>query len=128
MKISTILSFLSLVVFAQAGCQDNADGFASTNGGTTGGNGGTVVTVTTQADLERYASASGKYVIKIPSRITITPKGKEVDITSDKTVIGVGASGEIYNGGFRVINRKNVIIRNLRIGKLIFAKILTLGI
>jgi pectate lyase len=118
MKISTLVSVFSLLAFAQAGCQDNADGFASLNGGTTGGNGGSVVTVTSQADLEKYASASGKYVIKIPSRITITPKGKEIDIASDKTIIGAGASGEIYNGGFRVINQKNIIIRNLRIGNL----------
>lgn len=116
MKISTLLSAFSLVVVTRAGCQDNADGFASLNGGTTGGNGGTVVTVSNQADLERYASVSERYVIKIPSRITITPKGKEIDVASDKTIIGAGASGEIYNGGLRVINRRNVIIRNLRIG------------
>ncbi|KAI9148458.1 polysaccharide lyase family 1 protein [Paramyrothecium foliicola] len=106
----------SLAKIAWAGCQDNADGFASLNGGTTGGNGGTVVTVKNQADLERYAQASGKYVIKIPGRITITPTGKEVEIANDKTIIGEGASGEIYGGGFKIISKKNVIIRNLRIG------------
>lgn len=116
MKISTILS-LAFAGLAWAACGDNADGFASLNGGTTGGNGGTVVTVTSQADLENYAKASGKYVIKIPGRITISPKGKEIDVANDKTIIGEGASGEISGGGFRIINRKNVIIRNLRIGK-----------
>ncbi|KAL4877367.1 pectin lyase fold/virulence factor [Aspergillus karnatakaensis] len=99
-----------------AACEDNADGFASLNGGTTGGNGGTVVTVTNQADLEEYAGADEKYVIKVSGTIDISPKGKEVDVADDKTIIGVGGDAEISGGGFRIINRHNVIIRNLRIG------------
>lgn len=112
-----LIPAIFLAAFAHAACQDNADGFASLNGGTTGGNGGTIVTVTTQTDLEKYATSDGKYLIKIPGRITVTPKGKEIDVANDKTIIGVGAFGEIYNGGFKIINKKNVIIRNLRIGK-----------
>lgn len=79
-------------------CTASAGGFASLNGGTTGGAGGTVVTVTNQADLERYASASGRYVIKVRGRITISPRGKEVAVASDKTIIGIGTTGEISEG------------------------------
>ncbi|KAH6687158.1 pectin lyase fold/virulence factor [Plectosphaerella plurivora] len=93
-----------------------ADGFASQNGGTTGGNGGTVVTVTNQADLERYAGAAGRYVIRVQGRITISPLGYEVRIANDKTIIGVGSTGEIRAGGFRIQGTRNIIIRNLRIG------------
>ncbi|KAG8628151.1 hypothetical protein KVT40_004024 [Elsinoe batatas] len=93
-----------------------ADGFASLNGGTTGGAGGTVVTVTTQADLVKFAKASGKHVIKVKGRISITPKDTEVEVTNDKTIIGIGASGEIYQGGFKLNGAKNVIFRNLKIG------------
>lgn len=75
------------------------------------------MTVTNQADLVKYAAASGKYVIKVQGRITISPKGMEVKVTSDKTIIGVGTTGEIYQGGFNLINVRNVIIRNLRIGE-----------
>ncbi|KAF6823216.1 ricin b lectin [Colletotrichum plurivorum] len=118
-----------------SGCTASAPGFASLNGGTTGGAGGTTVTVTTQGDLEKYASASGKYVIKVSGRITVSPYGKEIKVSSDKTVIGVGTSGELYQGKGKnrhVINRqrsyqrfsgglglngaKNVIIRNLKLG------------
>lgn len=81
-----------------SGCLASATGFASLNGGTTGGAGGTEVTVTTQADLEKYASASGKYVIKVSGRITISPLGKEIKVASDKTVIGLGTTGELYQG------------------------------
>lgn len=80
------------------GCTASAPGFASLDGGTTGGAGGTTVTVTTQADLEKYASASGKYVIKVSGRIIVTPYGKEIKASSDKTVIGVGTWGELYQG------------------------------
>ncbi|KIM20194.1 polysaccharide lyase family 1 protein [Serendipita vermifera MAFF 305830] len=99
-----------------ASCNAAADGFASLNGGTTGGAGGTVVTVTTQTDLAKYAAASGKYVIKVSGKITISPKGTEISVASDKTIIGIGTTGEIYEGGLRLIGVKNVIIRNLKIG------------
>lgn len=39
-------------------------GFASLAGGTTGGAGGEVVTVTDQASLARYAAADGRYIIR----------------------------------------------------------------
>ena len=40
---------------------NTADGFASTGGGTTGGAGGPTVTVTTYADLLKYATSSSAY-------------------------------------------------------------------
>jgi pectate lyase len=93
-----------------------ADGFASTDGGTTGGAGGTAVTVTNQADLEKYVTASGKYVVTVAAPITISPKGKEIKVTSDKTIIGKGTSGHIVGGGFFLGDTtRNVIIRNLTI-------------
>ncbi|KAJ4256120.1 hypothetical protein NW762_009196 [Fusarium torreyae] len=97
-------------------CSGTADGFASLNGGTTGGSGGEVVVVSTQEDLEKYAGEEGKYVIKIKGTITITPKGKEVKVTSDKTIVGIGADAEINEGGFNLQNQRNVIFRNLKIG------------
>lgn len=97
-------------------CSGTPDGFASLNGGTTGGSGGQVVVVSTQEDLEKYAAADGKYVIKVSGTITITPKGTEVEVTSDKTIVGIGADAEIYAGGFNLQNQRNVIFRNIKIG------------
>lgn len=95
---------------------DTADGFASTEGGTTGGAGGGTVTVTTQADLVKYASASAAYVIEVAGAIAISPKGTEIPVASDKTIIGVGTKGEIVGGGFFIgTGVRNVIIRNLTI-------------
>ncbi|KAM0323697.1 hypothetical protein ACHAQA_008634 [Verticillium albo-atrum] len=111
-----IPAVLASVVTRQDPCQASADGFASLNGGTKGGAGGTVVTVSTLADLEKYAAAAGPHVIKVKGRITVQPFGKEISVASDKTIVGVGANAEIYQGGFRLIQVKNVIIRNLIIG------------
>ncbi|RTE84334.1 hypothetical protein BHE90_001135 [Fusarium euwallaceae] len=97
-------------------CSGTPDGFASLNGGTTGGKGGEVVIVSTQEDLEKYAGSEGKYVIKVKGTITITPKGKEVEVKSDKTIVGIGADAEINEGGFIVKSQRNIIFRNLKIG------------
>ena len=110
------LSLSALSSIATAACDDSADGFASLNGGTTGGAAGEEVTVTTQEELVKYAGAEEPYIIKIPSRIDINPKGTEIEVASDKTIIGAGAEGEIYGGGFFLDGSKNVIFRNLKIG------------
>jgi hypothetical protein len=94
-------------------------GFASLNANgqnsTTGGEGGQTVTVRTQSDLERYAGASEPYIIRVEGTITISPFGKEVKVTSNKTIVGVGSNAMIREGGFILDPANNVIIRNLTI-------------
>ncbi|WP_430783041.1 RICIN domain-containing protein [Actinoplanes sp. G11-F43] len=92
------------------------DGFASTGGGTTGGAAGATVTVTTLADLTKYVTATEPYVIRVGGPITITPKGTELKVKSNKTIVGAGTKGEIVGGGFFLgAGVRNVIIRNLTI-------------
>ncbi|MFG1989980.1 RICIN domain-containing protein [Actinoplanes sp. NPDC048988] len=92
------------------------DGFASTGGGTTGGAAGPTVTVSTMADLQKYVTASTPYVIRVSGAITVTPKGAEFKVQSNKTIVGVGTSGHIVGGGFFLgTGVRNVIIRNLTI-------------
>ncbi|WBB63943.1 right-handed parallel beta-helix repeat-containing protein [Streptomyces sp. WMMC500] len=96
--------------------QDTPDGFAATDGGTTGGAGGQTVTVSTYADLNRYATASEPYVIRVDATIQYPQKGHEIRVASDKTIVGAGTSGEIVGGGFFLgAGVSNVIIRNLTI-------------
>jgi pectate lyase len=91
-----------------------ADGFAQ---GTTGGAGGTTVTVKTYADLNKYATASAAYVIKVSGTITYPTLGYEIKVASNKTILGLGTTGRISKGGFFLgTGVKNVIIRNLTIG------------
>ena len=92
---------------------DAADGFAR---GTTGGAGGEVVTVTTQAQLNQYVTAADPYVVKVAGTITMSPRGTELRVASHKTIVGVGTSGHIVGGGFFLApGVTNVIIRNLTI-------------
>ncbi|MFF5312570.1 pectinesterase family protein [Streptomyces massasporeus] len=105
---------------APAWAADTADGFASVNSlgqnGTYGGRGGQVVTVTTQAELEKYATASQPYVIVVAGTIAMNPVGKEIKVQSDKTIVGRGTAGHVVGGGFFLGQGvHNVIIRNLTI-------------
>jgi pectate lyase len=99
---------------------NSPDGFASLPGNgrgpTTGGAGGQTVTVTNLADLTRYVTAVEPYVIRVANAITITPKGTELRVSSNKTIVGVGTAGHIVGGGFFLrAGVSNVIIRNLTI-------------
>ncbi len=97
---------------------NTADGFASTDGGTTGGAAGTTVTVKTYDDLVKYATSSSPYVVRIAASITVPTLGHEIPVTSNKTLVGVGTSGKILNGGIILRSGvRNVIIRNLTIGE-----------
>jgi pectate lyase len=103
-------------------------GFASVSAwgqnGTTGGAGGPTVTVSTAADLIAAVKAEGPRIVRVNGMITL-PAGM-YDVSSDKTVVGVGASSGITGGGLNIglpasdsvtappANAvHNVIIRNL---------------
>ncbi|MFI0453408.1 pectinesterase family protein [Actinomadura sp. 6N118] len=105
---------------APAWAAEAADGFASVNArgqnGTFGGRNGATVTVRTLADLEKYATAAAPYVIVVAGTINMAPKGKEIKVASDKTIVGAGTAGHIVGGGFFLGQGvHNVIIRNLTI-------------
>ncbi|MET9435785.1 pectinesterase family protein [Streptomyces sp. NPDC006551] len=105
---------------APAWATEAADGFASVDAlgqnGTYGGRGGRTVTVRTLAELERYATAPEPYVVVVAGTIDVSPKGREIKVASDKTIVGSGTSGHIVGGGFFLGQGvHNVIIRNLTI-------------
>ncbi|MEV8597727.1 right-handed parallel beta-helix repeat-containing protein [Streptomyces sp. NPDC052012] len=95
---------------------DTPHGFASLAGGTSGGAGGKIVTVTDQAALQRYAAAEEPYVIRVAGTITAQPFGAHITVASHKTILGVGTGGELVQGELRLNpGTHNVIIRNLTI-------------
>ena len=117
---STALQASAATAAAPAWAADTADGFASVNSlgqnGTYGGRGGQIVTVKTQAELEKYATATQPYVIVVAGTIAMNPVGKEIKVQSDKTIVGRGTAGHIVGGGFFLGQGvHNVIIRNLTI-------------
>ncbi|WP_327011185.1 right-handed parallel beta-helix repeat-containing protein [Dactylosporangium sp. NBC_01737] len=103
-------------------------GFAAVNAwgqnGTTGGCGGPTVTVSDAAAFLAAIARPGPLVIRVSGVITLP--GPMHDVTSDKTIVGVGAASGLTGGGLNVglpvddamtappANAvHNVIIRNL---------------
>jgi pectate lyase len=105
-----------------------ADGWASVNdlgqNGTSGGAGGPTVTVSTASAFLSAIAQPGPLVIRVSGMISLP--GPMHDVTSDKTIVGVGASSGLTGGGLNIglpiddditsppANAvHNVIIRNL---------------
>ncbi|HEU4386952.1 MAG TPA: family 16 glycoside hydrolase, partial [Blastocatellia bacterium] len=87
-------------------------GFAA--GVTTGGKGGTLVTVSSLAALQSAAAATSAMVIQISGRIT----GSDiVRVASNKTIVGIGSTGELVGIELGLADSSNIIIRNLKISK-----------
>ena len=89
---------------------DVPEGWASLNGGTTGGKGGTEVTVSNMSELQKAASSSGKKIILVKKG---TYKGT-LTIKSDKSILGI-EPGAGVDGKVIVNGQKNVIVRNIAI-------------
>lgn len=83
-------------------------------GGTTGGAGGTVVTVTTLADLKYYAGQTAKYIIQIAGPI-VSPTPGTVTVKSNKTLLGIGNNAALVNHGLNLSDVSNIIIKNLTV-------------
>lgn len=96
----------------------NLVGFATLNGGTTGGQGGPSVTVSTGTALQNAINQGGPRIIYVNGTITTSNSSdskinvKDVDNIS---IIGVGTSGELNGIGIKITRASNIIIRNLKI-------------
>ncbi|RBR25941.1 uncharacterized protein FIESC28_01214 [Fusarium coffeatum] len=103
---------LGKTINKRAAITDAADiGYATENGGTTGGAGGATVTVSSLAEFSKAAESDEKQVIYVKGQITGNNK---IRVKSDKTI--VGASGaSLENIGLYINKQKNVIVRNLAI-------------
>lgn len=86
-------------------------GYATMEGGTTGGEGGPVVIPESFEELQEYASGSTPYVILIDREF----KGPNVlRLGSNKTLFGVERSGFFNQVGISIQSQSNIIIRNIR--------------
>jgi pectate lyase len=136
MKTHTAIPFLALAL-AGAPIAATPDfsmmGFATTDGGTTGGAGGVVVTPTTIADLHKYAEdKTTPYIIRITKEFNsgipvnidaagniaatgkATTYGDIIKVGSNKTLVGIGTSAFFNRVGIVLQCKSNVIIRNIR--------------
>ncbi len=94
---------------------------ADTNGtpyDVNGGEGGTVVTVTDDANFIYYAQTLGssqKYIILVAGRIILPGTSHSVNVKSNRSVIGIGRDPCIFGSLNISSNYSNIIIRNLNI-------------
>jgi len=97
-------------------------GFASLGNegkGTTGGEGGTEVTVTTAADLDAIMRAREKakstepIIIHVEGRLTFHDSMLDVKDTSNISIIGVGTDAIIDGFGLKIVRTNNIIVSNL---------------
>ncbi|MEN9353216.1 MAG: hypothetical protein RL318_541 [Fibrobacterota bacterium] len=89
-------------------------GFATQNGGTTGGKAGTTVTVSTYADLKSYAENATAHVIMVKGTITNGAAGGQIRVKSNKSIIGIGSTAFLQGVGLDISSQNNVIVRNLK--------------
>lgn len=118
-RINIIVCLFAFQASFAASPADKAPGWASMNGGTTGGTGGTEVTVTNMADLQKYAKLAGKYVIWVKGTLgnagtSGKSDGDRVVLASDKSILGL--PGAEVAGGFDLKKGvSNIVLRNLKI-------------
>jgi len=114
MKVFLTLS-LFLVFGTVAHGQFNAVvGYATMNGGTTGGQGGETVYVSTEAELVAAVTGDAPRIVKITASIQLTDL---VRPGSNKTILGTTATSGVSGSGFYIRRVRNVIIRGLQIFK-----------
>jgi pectate lyase len=90
-------------------------GFATLNGGTTGGLGAQTVTASTYAQLKSYAESATAYIIMVQGTISNGANGGQVSVKSNKSIIGVGNTAFLFGVGLDINNSNNIIIQNLRL-------------
>ncbi|WP_308992361.1 Ig-like domain-containing protein [Mariniflexile litorale] len=115
--IRNVLSIILLIFCSSlAMAQDVVDGFASISGKglstTTGGAGGSTVTVTSFSALQSNASASGARIIIVEG--TISGSGN-VNISSNKTIRGKDNNAKISGFTLNMNGVSNIIISDLKI-------------
>ena len=105
-----LLTLFSLTTFANQP-DFSIYGYATLNGGTTGGEGGEIVTPQTFAELQSYCSGTTPYIILIDREF----KGPNVlRMGSNKTLLGIEDKGFINQIGVSIQSQKNIIIRNIK--------------
>lgn len=115
MKKSFTIFFIIISLFSYSQTLTNViglpEGFASLNGGVTGGQGGPVVTVTNEDELKEAVDGMNTATI-ILVKGTINVSG-EISARGNKTIVGLGTDARIAGGGFGWNTKSNVIVQNI---------------
>ncbi len=109
-SVGSVTSLLATLVVSTAPPTGSPDGYATRNGGTTGGAGGPTVTVNNLTDFEFYVGAATPVTVLVDGIIDLG--GSNVRVRDNKTIIGLSTNATLI-GDLKVFGNNNVIIRNL---------------
>jgi len=110
--MKTFTSLGAIVAILAATAKGQLVGYATLNGGTTGGGSAAPVTASDCATLKAAVTGTAAAVVKISTPISGCGV---IDIGSNKSILGVGSNAGLLTSGFRIKQGKNVIIRNLKL-------------
>jgi pectate lyase len=110
---ATAVAALAYAPAAQAATY-NQEGWSTQAGGTSGGSAGTTVTVTSLSALTSAAGSGTSETIRVNGNFGCS---SDVNVTSNKTILGVGSSSGLTGCGLRMKGVNNIIVRNLKIAK-----------
>jgi pectate lyase len=94
---------------------DGPVGYASQNGGTTGGAGGSSITVTSISELAAAVKGDSPTIVYISG--TLSGSTDKIRVGSNKSILGKDASSKLVGAGLFIKEAKNVIVQNLAISK-----------
>jgi pectate lyase len=100
-------------------CPTKLVGYATMDGGTTGGGSpdAGMMTATTLDQLRTYANQVGPAVVRVSGTITIAAGEMPIEVESDKTLLPAKFGDGLLGNGFMIKDKHNVIVRNLKIAK-----------
>ncbi|NGN67018.1 polysaccharide lyase family 1 protein [Streptomyces sp. A7024] len=101
----------TLLPSSATGAESAPVGFGA---GTTGGGSASAVTVNSLAAFKSAVAGDQAKVVKVSGTISVSG---QVDVGSNTTVLGTGASSGFTGGGLRIKGKSNVVIRNLNLSK-----------
>ena len=108
------LAALAAPLTTRAAAAEGPIGYASQNGGTTGGAGGSSITVKSYDELVKAVKDDTAAIIYVDGTIE---GSKKIRVGSNKSILGKNASSKLVGAGFLVKEAKNVIIQNLGFSK-----------
>lgn len=115
--------------FTQSGGGGTPDfsmiGYATLNGGTTGGQGGSTVTISTLAQLQAWAASrennTTPEIAYISGKISASSTTLiNVKHGANVSILGLGSTAELENVGLKIWDYDNVIVRNLKIHEVFY--------
>lgn len=109
------LAALAAPLSTRAAAAEGPIGYASQNGGTTGGAGGSSITVKSYDELVKAVKDDTAALVYIEGTIE---GSKKIRVGSNKSILGKDSSSKLIGAGFLVKEAKNVIIQNLGFSKI----------